>query len=424
MIRVLLFFRFCLLLLCSFGVLNAIELEHHAYVWQRNWSPRLLASIQEHASRVDGLTVLVSELSPAPDGGSVVRLPVDFQLLGATSQPISLAIRVGNYTGPFDAEQPMTQRLLHEVQFALATAVNHGMVLSAIEIDFDCATSRLEGYAEWLRALRPVLGEVPLSITTLPTWMNRSEAFGDLVRLTDHFVLQVHSVKRPSSIDSQVVLCDSTDAVRWAHAASRYEVPFHVALPTYGYRVAFDAEGALAGVFGEDASPIDDPELRYRVIRAEPLAMSQLVREFDERPPTHCLGIIWYRLPIGEERLNWDALTWRAVMTGQVEHSDWVVQAVKQDDGLIELQIEQTSALATQPPQQIIVQWGARTALAWDGQRNYSVTIGPDHSLIWQWPESMTPPLLPQGTRWTIGWLRMDAAAPLNFTILPSSDFL
>jgi hypothetical protein len=419
MIGALPFFRFFLLLLCSVGVLSAVDVPHQAYVWQRNWTPRLVDSIEAHAAELNGLTVLVAELSASVDGGSVVRVAVDYEALAASSLPICFAIRVGNYSGPFDGDQVMTRRLLSEVRVALDQARAAGVVPSAVEIDFDCATRQLEGYAQWLGALRSVLGEVSLSITTLPTWMTRPQAFGELVGLTDHFVVQVHSVKRPSSIDSKVLLCDPGDALRWATEASAFGVPYHIALPTYGYRVGFDRSGALVKVSGEDAPLIDDPELRYRVIRAEPVLMSELVCALQNELPDHCEGVIWYRLPIGRERFNWDAVTWRAVMAGHVGQSSWQVQGVTQADGLIEIQIEQRSLLAMEPPQQITVEWADAAVVAWDGQRNYSVQTTPDHGLTFQWPDTMAAPLLPQGTRWTIGWLRMDVEAALHFSLIP-----
>ena len=419
LLRALFLLPIYMLLLCSSVVLRAVYLPHQAYVWQRNWTPRLTDAIAQHAESLNGLTVLVAELSPSAEGGTVVRVPVDYEAMGATSLPITFAIRVGNYSGPFDADQAMTRRLLSEVRVTLDNARSAGVVLSAVEIDFDCATRQLEGYAEWLRALRSVLGDVPLSITTLPTWMTRPQTFGELVGLTDHFVLQVHSVKRPDLINSNVMLCDPDDALRWATEAGAFGVPYHVALPTYGYRVGFDQAGALVAVSGENAPLIDNPDLRYRVIRAEPSAMSSLVRAFELERPEQCEGLIWYRLPIGQERFNWDAVTWRAVMAGHVGSSSWQVQGVAQADGLIEIQIEQRSLLATESPQQVTVEWADAAVIAWDGQRNYSVKTEPDHALTFQWPDTMAAPLLPQGTRWTIGWLRMDAEAALHFTIIP-----
>ena len=391
--------------------------SHQAYVWQRSWDVRLKTSIEANASLLDGLTVLIAEISPSEDGGSVVYIPVDFDALRATQKPITFAIRIGGYSGSFDTDQPMTRRLMSEVQSVLEVCSINEFNPAAIEIDFDCATSRLEGYTKWLKELRSVLGDVPLSITTLPTWMNRPKAFKHLVQSTDHFVLQVHSIKRPDTISSQVTLCDPADARRWVTEAGSFGVLFHVALPTYGYRIGFDSSGKLVEVCGENASLIKNPNLRYRVIRAKPVLMSQLVREFHQKRPERCRGIIWYRLPIEKEQFNWDSLTWRTVIAGKVEVSDWHLQSVKQADGSIEIQIKQKSAIAQKPPDQIVVEWNGATAIAWDGQRNYDVNAVTQNSLIWQWPKTMTAPLLPQDTHWTIGWVRMDQIAEIKLTI-------
>jgi hypothetical protein len=398
-------------------------LEQQAYIWQRNWVPRVATSIEEHAEHLDGLTVLCAEGRLGARGVPAwVRVSPDWEALKSSGLPITLAIRVGRYSGSFDGDAPMTQSLLGEVAHALRLARAGGLEPVAVEIDFDCASLRLEAYVHWLKLLRSPLDGVPLSITTLPTWMGRPEAFAPLVEASDHFVLQVHSIQRANQIDSDVVLCDSTRAKRWAEQAARYGVPFHIALPTYAYRLGYDAEGTLVEVAAEDASPLQNPDWRYRVIRAEPEAMASLVEAFKHAPLDHCLGLIWYRLPIGKELHNWDADTWRAVMAGRLADEGWSLESRLTAEGVVEIEVMQNSEIALEPPSQIVVSWSEGTALAWDGQRNYSVLQRADHSLTWTWPDNMTPPLLSKGTRWTIGWLRMEAPTDLNLTIIPHVD--
>ena len=91
--------------------------------------------------------------------------------------------------------------------------------------------------------------------------------------------------------------------------------------------------------------------------------------------------------------------------------------------GAIEIDLLQSASIASRPPRQILVQWAGAAALAWDGQRNYMVKADAAHGLIWEWPEQMETPLLPQGTRWTIGWLRMDSQTELEFSIIGYEDF-
>jgi len=397
-------------------------MEQQAYVWQRSWTPRVEKAIEQHAELLGGLTVLCSEVSFSDGKPRSIQVSPHWDLLKSSGLPISLAIRAGSYSGSFDAEAPMTRVLLGEVSQMLAAARVAGLEPTAVEIDFDCATQRLEGYAEWLRLIRTRLDDVALSITTLPTWMSRPEAFGQLVARTDHFVLQVHSIQRADSIDSEAMLCHPTLTKKWTEQAAGFGKPYHVALPTYAYRLAYDESGELVEVAGENALPIQNPAWRYRVIRAEPKEMSSLVREFEKERPEDCLGVIWYRLPIGEERHNWDALTWRAVMAGRVGGEAWEVKSRLTSEAVVEIELIQNSVIAAEPPRQIIVSLGNGTALAWDGQRNYSVRADQDHGLIWEWPTNMSPPLLAQGTRWTIGWLLMEAPASLKIAIVNHAD--
>lgn len=146
--------------------------------------------------------------------------------------------------------------------------------------------------------------------------------------------------------------------------------------------------------------------------------MSALVRTFEAKPPEHCLGLIWYRLPIGREQHNWDAQTWHAVMAGRIGSEAWQAQAQVVEDGLIEIVLVQSSEIAVEPPRQITASWASGTALAWDAQRHYSVRAKHDHALSWEWPSNMTPPLLSKGTQWTIGWLRMETPAKLKISMI------
>jgi len=63
-------------------------------------------------------------------------------------------------------------------------------------------------------------------------------------------VLQVHSLERPKDINTRFELCDSKAARRAVDLAGKVGVPFRVALPTYGYLIAFDSEGKYLGLSG------------------------------------------------------------------------------------------------------------------------------------------------------------------------------
>lgn len=391
-------------------------LQQDAYIWQRAWTPAVVKSVNEHSQHLGSLTCLAAEITPLLTDDEVVIIDLDYASLIQNGRPIILAVRVGNYPGPFTGEALTTRTLLRVIESVLARARDNNLAVAALEIDYDCATSKLSGYRDWLRLIRPKLGDIKLSITTLPTWMNRSKAFSDLIGAADQFVLQVHSIQRPRYPTDDIELCNAMQAYEWIIQANEFKRPFFVALPTYGYELAFDQAGALIEVAAEDASAIRQSDLIYRRIMADPSAMAKLIQQLSRNSPSHCMGVIWYRLPIEGERLNWDALTWRSVMQGFTAKSDWRISAVTKEDGVTEIQILQASPVAAKPPSMVQLKWSGAEALAWDAQRHYSVRSPTPTSLSWRRPAEVSA--LPEGARWTIGWVRFAGEAQLELSII------
>jgi len=256
-------------------------MSHQAYVWQRNWSQAVKSAIETQSKKVDGVTVLFAEFHPVdPFGPALVAL--DYERLRAIGSHVTLALRM-NWSSSAGVRGSFKSGFTDLVAHTLSEARSHGLEPAAIEIDFDCPTSKLEAYAAELGAVREQLDGVALSITTLPTWMNRPKSFQKLVAETDRFVLQVHSIEPAHHIDTQVSLCDPADALRWSRKAATFGKPYHIALPTYGYRLAYDESGQLVEVAGENASSIKDPSWRYRVVRANPEQMARVVRELEAK---------------------------------------------------------------------------------------------------------------------------------------------
>lgn len=167
--------------LILFATLNlAAALPHDAYIWQRVWGDDLRDALESTSSNIRGYTCLAAEITPSPEGDAIVLIDLDHAALKRTARPVTLAIRVGPYPGPFGERATTTQNLLLVTREAMARAGRHGLPVAALEIDFDAATSKLEGYREWLRLLREEYPRVPLSITTLPTWMSRPAEFGSI----------------------------------------------------------------------------------------------------------------------------------------------------------------------------------------------------------------------------------------------------
>ncbi|MCP4645121.1 MAG: DUF3142 domain-containing protein, partial [bacterium] len=222
-----------------------------------------------------------------------------------------------------------------------AEAESAGLVLAGIQLDYDCPTSKLATYTDLLVAWSRHTRDVERSITTLPDW-TRSAAFPALVRDLDYFVLQVHSFERPTADDEDYVLCRTDRVPAWTAAAEAAHVPFYVALPTYGYEIAFDGDGRYLGLAAEGPSMHWGPNPTVRVVMARPDAMAGLVTALRDDAPRGFIGFAWFRMPVATDTLNWTWPTLRAVMDGRVPRVTYMADVRTPEPGLHEIWLSHT----------------------------------------------------------------------------------
>jgi hypothetical protein len=290
------------LLLCVVGLSQstlqtgapAVPLPHDAYIWQRAWTPRVMAAAERSADLVRTWRVLLAE---ADRSGRWVDVAVPWPALQATGRPVVAVIRIDGRLD--EARMPLLlDRIASTVEGTTAR-------IAGLEIDYDCPTSKLAGYVRFLAALRQRLPALRLSITALPTWMNSRE-LGGLGASLDEVVLQVHAVDDPRR-----GLFDPDQAERWIHAfARRIGRPMRVALPAYDVRVTW-RDGRLASVEGE--MPLLTGAAGT-TLRAAPEAVLGLLHRLQHSAPDNLAGIVWFRLPTDGDRRAWSVETWRAVV--------------------------------------------------------------------------------------------------------------
>src|SRR5260370_34547670 len=119
------------------------------------------------------------------------------------------------------------------------------------------------------------MAAVAKPITTLAGWLNQP-GFRALIAASDGYVLQVHSVEEPGSYDAPFTLCDPKTALAAVEKASSFGIPFRVALPTYGYLVAFAANGRFVGLSAEGPAKSWPADAKLREERSDPVAMGTL----------------------------------------------------------------------------------------------------------------------------------------------------
>jgi len=409
-------YRFVLLLLAV--LLAACRHPHasgpirqEAYVWQRSWNPAVRSAMTQ-ASGISGFVVLAAEVDLRQRPPRVVRVPLDNSLRGS-GKPVGAALRVSTFPSRF-AEEPGIVRLLQGLtRDVAAEARAKGISLSEIQIDYDCPESKLDDYRGLLPRLREAAASIPLTFTALPSWMGQRRAFSRLIEAADGYVLQVHSLKAPADLKGEFHLLESDETREWIERAARFGQPFRVALPTYSYVAAFDPQGKLLGLSAEGPLLSWPAGVRLRTVRGDPAVLAELVRSWTRERPRELSGILWYRLPVEGDRMNWSAPALRAVMAGRTPHGAVRAEIREPEPGLVEIDLLDAGDGEAAAPPSVSVGWSGEAFLAADGLAGYR-TVPERNGLRLQGSGSTR---LRPGERRTIAWLRFATRTEVHVAI-------
>jgi len=344
-----------LLLLAACAQAPAPPFTHEAYVWQRQWSAPLAAALGEARDDFAAWRVLV--LQSRADGG-LDAIAIDREALRAAGRPV---VAVARLAGAYPEAPPTT---LAPRLAAIAAALEaDGIAVAGLEVDHDCATNRLAGYARWLGELRRALPPGRrLSITALPAWLDGA-GLADVLDQTDEAVLQVHAVRQPGE-----GLFAAAAAEHWIRDfARRTTHPFRIALPAYGARVGFAADGRATGV--ESEMPREVGGVRAEELRVAPIEVVRLLDALAHDRPPHLAGAVWFRLPLAGDRRAWSLTTLRAVLHGEPLAARWAVRREETAGGAVDLLIANTGNLDAPPPALHVVATGCLAADALAGYR-------------------------------------------------------
>jgi len=398
---------FCLLAL-SVTPLTSVQssLPHQAYVWQRAWTAPVRLAVAARAGNFSETAVLLAEVSWKNKIPQVSRVAVDFPTLAKINSPVGLVLRVGPFNGAL-AENKMAVDFLAGLAASLVAKARTNHVDPAeLQIDFDCAESKLDDYCRWLTAVQARVAPLSVTITALPSWLD-SSAFARLAAVSSNYVLQVHSLTKPVDIAAPFTLCSPVAATRAVARAGEIGVPFRVALPTYSYLVAFNAAGKFTGLSAESGRTDWPAGTQVRELRADPLAMNSLVQFWNTNRPSALRGVIWYRLPVAVDNLNWRWPTLAAIIAGREPHEQFRSVARRVELGLVEISLENTGDLDISSRLAVEVRWSAARLVAGDGLQGFE--LAEQNVFTAKFQNKTASYRLPAGEKQIIGWLRLDA---------------
>ena len=381
-------------------------LPQQVYVWQRVWTEPVSGSVLAHATNFTETAVLAAEVSWKNKLPQVVRADVDFSVLAKTHCPVGLVLRVGPFNGLLSENKP-AMNFLSELAAGLAKEAQAKQVEPVeLQIDFDCAESKLDDYRVWLETVQRRVAPLPVTITALPSWLD-SQAFPQLAAAATNYVLQVHSLNKPVDISTPFVLCDPVAAKRAVARAGEIGVPFRVALPTYTYIVAFGADGKFIGLSAETGRSNWPEGTQLREMSADPLAMAALANDWAKTHPAALRGVIWYRLPVPVDNLNWRWPTLGAIIAGRVPRGSFHAVARRVEAGLVEISLVNDGELDISSRLTVEARWPDARLIAGDGLHGFELADQNGSAATFQNQSSNFR--LPAGETEVIGWLRFDA---------------
>jgi hypothetical protein len=384
-------------------------LRQEAYVWQREWSPAVRDSIAQ-AKDLAGLVVLAAEVDFRQRAPRTIRVPLDAEALKGFGRPVGAALRVHTFPGRF-ADDPKLVRYLQDlVRDVAAEARAKGLALAEVQMDYDCPEAKLEDYRGLLTSLRRTAAPVPLTVTALPAWLRGRRAFRTLIEAVDGYVLQVHSLEPPESWGKEIVLIEPRAARVWVEDAARFGRPFRVALPTYGYQAAFDAKGQLIGLLAEGPLVSFAEGVTVRTARSDPKVLAELVSGWTRARPRELAGLVWYRLPVAGDHLNWSWPTLRSVMAGRAPEAGLRAETRKPQPGLVEIDLVNAGDAEAPWPAALQVRWRDDTFLAADGLAGYALRREGSREVRLErdgrTPQRTRDGALRPGERRVVAWLR------------------
>ncbi len=390
------------------------------YVWQRVWTPAVVAGLRTAQDRVAGFSVLAGEVVWNGKVPEIVRPKLDYALLASQKQAPGLALRIGPYAGPFAADDAVAQQLLSFATTCLADARKAGWQPSELQIDFDAATSKLSGYHTWLTAFQQAVAPLPVSFTALPDWL-RAPELKAMAAQTQRFVLQVHGIERARVDDPTPKLLEASSVQRWVAQAAALGVPFRVALPTYRTAVGFNAEGKIIGLDSEGPARAWPAGTRVVTYMSPAAEIAQLVHNWTADRPANLTGLLWYRLPVAGDQRNWSWLTLTPVMQGRAPAEQ--IEVSQQGENPVDLTLQNTGEAEMPWPQEIQITLPPGTSVsAGDALTGYTLDQNAAQApeVIFRRAAGFSHYILPPHGKKPLGWLRMagnDSRQPLKFTI-------
>src|SRR4029077_15300677 len=162
-----------------------------------------------------------------------------------------------------------------------------------LQLDVDCPTRSLAGYAEFLRGLRHrIPSGKRVSIRALLDWFGRGTAAPELVASIDEYVPQFYDVRLGGP---GAEIAEPVDARRWAPVFNGLGTPYRIGLSAFGriQRARLRTDGSVAEESCRDVKLLELWSQGLRVVQTETNRSAEQVVRWDVPrafPPALAVG--------------------------------------------------------------------------------------------------------------------------------------
>ena len=125
-------------------------------------------------------------------------------------------------------------------------------------------------------------------------------------------------------------------------------------------------------------------------------------------------AIIWYRLPVSGDRLNWSARLLTQVAAGATLKRGWVAAVRPNQEGHCEIVLQQKGEAPDDLPREVLVSWQGGEAEGCDGLRGYKVTKQAPGSLTLRLEQPARFGRVQPEQQIVAGWLRLPEGAEVK----------
>ncbi len=331
-----------------------MPLSTDAYVWQQVRTPAVDAAILRAGPFVDRFLFHSADISFRGNRPRVQRFEVPWDVVKETGKHAGIVIRIPFAEGGLGSHPEHLDLVAVEIRKSLASAKSNGPACVEVQIDYDCPASASVSTPISLSALIRKIPEVPIAFTAPPVVAVRSRFQAPSPR---HRKLRPPSPLPAPSMERRPVrhrLRHPRRQRALAHA-DKLGIPFRLALPTYSCIVQLDTEGRLVSVVSEDTTAISSKAAYHIPGSADPDALATLVAELNQSAPRFLHGIIWYRLPVDTDRMNWSWPTFLAVSAGRRPASKLEFLIIPQLEGYSRVEVRNSGEREESLPEKILL---------------------------------------------------------------------